>query len=308
MYPSLMPDLIGIGAGPAESVAIASRAGFVGLDIRFNKFVDQIEKLDAEAFADAMGAAGLRPGYCSITPQKLNVSAEDWAREMADVPRRARLAHNLGYRRSTSVVVPFHETMSFDENLAFHAGRAREAATVLGDFGIAFGMEYVSPKTRWFGRGHEFVRDLAGMRTLMDAVGTGNIGVMLDSFHWACAEETADDLRTLKPEQIVAVHVCDLLADLPLDEQDVRFRASPGETGGVDMDTFLGTLNEIGYDGPISAEPTHPRWKEMPADEAALFTARAIRGCFEKAGVRVPSSTHDRGGPQSAARDKGTES
>lgn len=308
MYPSLMPDLIGIAAGPAESVAIASRAGFVGLDLRFNKFADDIERLDPEAFGDAMGAAGLRPGYCSITPQKLNVSDEDWARELADVPRRARLAHALGYRRATSVVVPFHETMGFDENLAFHAGRAREAAKILGDFDIAFGMEYVSPRTRWHGMGHEFVRNLAGMRTLMDAVGADNVGVMLDSFHWACAQETADDLRTLRPEQIVAVHVCDLLAGTPLDEQDVRYRASPGETGGVDMGTFLRTLSEIGYDGPISAEPTHPKWKETPADQSAMITARAIRGCFEKAGLGVPEPTHDRRGAHSAGRDKGTES
>lgn len=306
MYPSLMPDLIGISAGPAESVAIAARAGFVGLDLRFNKFADEIERLDADAFADAMAAAGLRPGYCSITPQKLNVSDEEWSREMADVPRRARLAHQLGYCRATSVVVPFGETMGFDENLAFHAGRARQAAAALADFGIAFGMEYVSPKTRWHGMGHEFVRDLAGMRVLLEAVGEPNVGVMLDSFHWACAGETADDLRTLKPEQIVAVHVCDLLVDTPIDEQDVRFRASPGETGLVDMTTFLCTLAEIGYDGPISAEPTHPKWKETPADQAAMITARAIRGCFEKAGVDVPGPTHDRLG--APGRDKGTES
>ncbi len=308
MYPSLMPDLIGIPAGPAESVAIASRAGFVGLDIRFNKFATQIEKLDTEAFADAMAAAGLRPGYSSITPQKLNVPEDEWIREMTDVPRRARLAQALGYRRATSVVVPFHETMEFDENLAFHARRAREAANLLGDFGISFGMEYVSPKTRWQGLGHEFVHDLAGMHTLLDAVGRPNVGVMLDSFHWACAQETADDLRTLKPEQVIAVHVCDLLADTPLDEQDVRFRASPGETGGVDMNTFLRTLVEIGYDGPISAEPTHPTWKEKPADESAMITARAIRGCFERAGIPVPSPSHDRGGAEVAGRDKGTES
>jgi sugar phosphate isomerase/epimerase len=308
LFPSLMPDLIGITAGPAESVAIASRAGFAGLDIRFNRFTDEIERLDAEAFADAMGAADLRPGYCSLTPQKLNVSDEEWSREMADVPRRAALAHKLGYRRATSVVVPFHETMGFDENLAFHAARAREASTVLGDFGIAFGMEYVSPRTRWFGRGHAFIRDLEGMRTLMDAVGTSNIGVMLDTFHWACARETAEDLRTLRAEQIVAVHVCDLLADTPLEEQDVRFRASPGETGGVDTDTFLRALDEIGYEGPISAEPTHPKWKEMPPDRAASITSRAIRACFESAGIGLPTLTHDTRGARTAGRDKGTES
>lgn len=289
-----MPDLIGIAAGPAESVAIASRAGFVGLDLRFNRFADEIEALDAECLADAMAAAGLRPGYCSITPQKVNVSEEQWTLEMADVPRRARLAADVGYRRATSVVVPFHETLGFDANLELHVNRAREAADLLADHGISFGLEYVSPRTRWHGQGYEFVRDLDGMLGLLDAIDRPNIGVMLDSFHWCCAAETADDLRRLRPEQVVAVHVCDLLAGVPVDEQDVRFRASPGETGLVDIAVFLRTLREIGYDGPISAEPTNPRWKQTPADEAARLTATAIRDCFENAGLESPTPSHGR--------------
>ncbi|MBZ0173006.1 MAG: hypothetical protein K8E66_11535, partial [Phycisphaerales bacterium] len=115
-----MPDLIGIAAGPAESVAIASRAGFAGLDLRFNRFADEIESLDPECLADAIAAAGLRPGYCSITPQKINVSDEQWSLEIADAPRRARLAAQIGYRRATSVVVPFHETLGYDANLELH--------------------------------------------------------------------------------------------------------------------------------------------------------------------------------------------
>ncbi|USN98682.1 MAG: sugar phosphate isomerase/epimerase [Phycisphaeraceae bacterium] len=287
-----MPDLIAIDAGPAQSVKIASRAGFVGLDLRFNRFADEIERLNPEAFADAMAAVGLRCGYCSITPQKIGVDHERWEEELADVPRRAALAATVGYRRATSVVVPFSETLDYDANFAMHVKRIRQAADILADHGIWFGLEYVSPKTRWFGKGHEFVRNLDGMLEMLDAVDRPNVGVMLDSFHWCCAGETADDLRRLRPEQIVAVHVCDLLEDVPIDEQDVRLRASAGETGLVDMATFLRTLDEIGYDGPITAEPTHPRWKEMAPEEAASITAWSIRDCFENAGLTVPMPSH----------------
>ena len=103
MYASLMPDLVGIDATPGASVPIASRAGFEGLDLRINRFADEILRLGVDALPDAMEAAGLRPGYCSLTAMKMNVSDEDWDRETADLPRRARIAKELGYRRATSV-------------------------------------------------------------------------------------------------------------------------------------------------------------------------------------------------------------
>ena len=55
MYPSLMPDLIGIAAGPAESVAIASRAGFVGLDLRYHAVWGAVDERWEETFTKVKG-------------------------------------------------------------------------------------------------------------------------------------------------------------------------------------------------------------------------------------------------------------
>jgi sugar phosphate isomerase/epimerase len=151
LYSSLMPDLIGIDAGPAESVRLAARAGFGGLDLRLNRFTPEVERLGPEALSDAIGAAGLRPGYCSLTPQKVDVPEEEWAEGMRQLPRRALVARVLGYTRATSVVVPFSDTLDRRANTRMHVKRTREAADVLADFGIRFGLEYVSPRTRWVG-------------------------------------------------------------------------------------------------------------------------------------------------------------
>ena len=285
MFSSLMPDLIAIDVGPAEAVKVTARAGFAGLDLRLNRFTGDIETLGVEAFADAIKAAGLRVGYCSLTAQKIGVSDEEWDAGIAELPRRARVARTLGYTRATSVVVPFSDELDPEANAELHASRTREAADILADFGIAFGLEYVSPQTRWRDGRYPFVRTLDGLLGLLDRVDRPNTGVMLDCFHWACANESADDLRRLRPEQIVAVHVNDLVADRPLTEQTVMERELPGETGGVDIDTFLRTLVEIGYTGPVTAEPTNPRWRLTPMQEAAGDTAHAINTCLRRAGV-----------------------
>ncbi|MEM1165343.1 MAG: sugar phosphate isomerase/epimerase family protein [Planctomycetota bacterium] len=289
-----MPDLISIGAAPAQSVTIASRAGFAGLDMRINRHAAEIERLNPNTLAAAMQAASLRPGYCSITPQKISVPDEMWAEELADAPHRAMLARDLGYTRATSVVLPFHDELSWRVNFEMHRDRARQACDVLGEHGISFGLEYVSPMTRRRGKKHEFVHNLAQLMELVEAVDRPNIGVMLDCFHWACAQETPEDIEALPAERVVAVHVNDLAAGVPLDEQDIMSRGLPGESGVVDMPGFIGALARIGYTGPVTAEPTNPRWAETPAEESARLTARAVRSCLETAGVdvRAGNTTH----------------
>ncbi|MEM7622280.1 MAG: sugar phosphate isomerase/epimerase [Planctomycetota bacterium] len=285
MFASLMPDLVGIDAGPAAAVPIAARAGFAVLNLRINRFVYTIERIGEDALRDAMEAAGLRAGYCSMTAQKMNVADEAWHAEMHDLKRRAEVARTLGFSRATSVVVPFDEDLEPSANTARHAERARAVADVLGDYGIRFGLEYVSPRTRWEGKPNRFVHNLDGMLSLLEAIDRPGVGVMLDCFHWHCAGETPADLRRLRADQIIAVHVNDLVAGRPVEEQTVMERELPGVSGVIDMDGFLGTIAELGYDGPISAEPTHPRWKQTSDEVAARQTADAIHRCLRRAGA-----------------------
>ncbi|MEL7474419.1 MAG: sugar phosphate isomerase/epimerase family protein [Planctomycetota bacterium] len=287
-----MPDLIAIDAGPAASVKIASRAGFTGLDLRINRFADEIERVGVESLAEAIAAAGLRPGYCSLTPQKINVRPSVWNEELLDLPRRARIAAELGFARATSVVLPFHDEMAFDDNMAMHRSRVNAAAEILSDHGISFGLEYVSPLSRRRGQPNGFVHDLNGLLELLDGINADNTGVMLDCFHWHCAGESADDLRRLRPEQIIAVHVNDLIAGVPVDEQAVTERELPGQTGIIDIATFLRTLDGIGYEGPITSEPTHARWKSVEDEPAAAQTCNAIVACLARAGIGGAEPTH----------------
>lgn len=276
MFKSLMPDMIGIETDPLGAVDYAKRYGFAGVDLRLDKQARRIGEIGVEHLRDAIREAGLRPGYCSILPGKISCDEESWRDGLAKLPGLAALAQQLGYTRTATVVLPFDDDQPFDAFFKLHLDRIKESAPVLADHGLALALEYVSPVTRRAGHKYPFIHDLKGLRELCAASGRPNVGVMLDSFHWHCAGETVADIEALTAEEIVVVHVNDLVAGRPVQEQVVTERALPCETGVIDLAGFIGALERIGYDGPVTAEPTHPKWKTTDPDQAAAQLSLAM--------------------------------
>ena len=105
------------------------------------------------------------------------------------------------------------------------------------------------------------------MKELIAETGKRNLGFLIDSWHWYNSGETAADLLTLKNSDIVAVHINDAPAGIPVDQQVDNRRALPLETGVIDIDAFLNALNQAGYDGPAAAEPMSAELRKLPPDE-----------------------------------------
>ena len=122
------------------------------------------------------------------------------------------------------------------------------------------------------------------MLELYAAIGE-NMGLLLESWHWYTSRETAADLRSLRPEQIVDVHVNDALANVGIDEQIDNVRDLPGVTGVIDIGTFLCVLRELGYDGPVMVEPFSERVRAMEDEEAVAATAAALAAVWREAGL-----------------------
>ena len=278
MYPSLMADMIGIDGDPFESIEYARRFGFDGVDLRLDRFAHLFDEGGAVArFRDELSRANLRTGYCSILPGKISCDDAEWDTGMTRLPALAKLARALGYTRCASVVLPGHDQLAFEPNWERHVRRIREAMDVLSEFNVALALEYVAPKTRRAPFRHKFIHTLKGLLELLDAADRPGVGVLLDCFHWYCARETRADIEAVPSRRIVVVHVNDAIASRPVDEQVVGERLLPGESGVIDLRAFFTALRTIGYDGPITCEPTHPMWATTPHDVAAERTAKSLR-------------------------------
>ena len=118
------------------------------------------------------------------------------------------------------------------------------------------------------------------MKELIGAVQEKNLGFVLDSFHWFCAGEGPSDILTLDKEDIVVVDLNDARSGISADDQIDGKRELPGNTGVIDLAAFLGALQQLGYEGPIRAEPFNKVLNDMDNKEALKTTVEAMKKSF----------------------------
>ncbi|MFK7738181.1 MAG: sugar phosphate isomerase/epimerase family protein, partial [Pirellulaceae bacterium] len=222
------------------------------------------------------GAGGL--------PVEFRQDDAKFAADMEKLPAICAAYQTCGVKRIGTWLMPTHDGRTYRVNFDLHTERLRAAAKVLSDHGLSLGLEYVGPKTLWTSKRYSFVHTLAETKELIAAIGTGNVGVVLDSWHWYTSKETLADLKTLTNEDIVAVDLNDAPAGIPIDEQIDNTRALPAATGVIDLKAFLTTLVELGYDGPIRAEPFDQQLNALDNSPAVEKTGKAMQKAFDLIG------------------------
>ena len=280
MFRSLSPGAIGASVeNLADGLDLAARHGFAG----YHFSIGEVAAMGAEEALALAERKGVRLSAWGF-PVDFRGAEAAYQAGLAQLPELAKVAAALEVRRTATWIMPASDELTYQENFAFHVERLRPAAAVLADEGVWLGLEYVAPKTLWASEKHEFVHTMEQMEELCQAVGE-NTGFLLDSWHWYTARETAADVRRLRPQQVVDVHVNDAPAGVAIDDQLDNVRDLPGATGVIDIAAFLSALQHIGYDGPVMVEPFSQRVRAMEREEAVAATAAALGRVWEQAGL-----------------------
>lgn len=284
MFKNLCAGAIGVSGSTLEVAALAKATGFGGMDLNAAEAATLLELGELDTLRRLYEEHGLRPGGFGL-PVDFRRDEETFQKGLAALPRLAKAAAAMGCLRCPTWILPFSNDLPFAENFETHRRRLRACAEILADHGVWLGLEFVGPKTMRVGKKYEFIWNMAGMLELADAIGTGNVGLLLDCWHWYTSGGTVADILALKPEQVVYTHVNDAPAGVPVDEQVDNVRRMPGETGVIDIAGFLGALAKIGYEGPVTAEPFVPQLRELPPLEACRRTSSALDKIFALAGL-----------------------
>ena len=280
MYRSLATGAIGVGVGSLEEgMEMAARHGFEGYHFE----IGEAAELGVEKVKELAAATGVQLAAWGF-PVNFRAGDGDYEEDMARLPWLAETAARLGVRRTATYIMPGSNELTYEENFALHVERLGPAAAILAENGIRLGLEYVAPQLLWTSFAHPFVHDMKQMSLLCAAVGS-NVGFLLDSWHWYTARESAEDLRQLRADQVVVVHVNDAPAGVDVNDQVDNVRQLPGETGVIDIAVFLVSLKEIGYDGPVMVEPFSEELRQLPDEEACAATAAALDKVWEQAGI-----------------------
>lgn len=276
---AFIPGSIGIEADQGRSIELASKHGFESVEPFGTQLLDE----GSGRYVDALEAAGLQWAAGRL-PVSLRADDAVFQSGLEELPAVARALRGAGVTRVATAVSSYSEELNYLDNFKLHTKRLLEVGAVLEDHGLRLGLEYLGTKRLWTRSRHAFVHSMAECLQLIGEVGRPNIGVVIDSWHWWTARETAKDITKLTNSQIVSADLNDAPAGIERDDQYDNQRELPATTGMIDAKAFLDALLQIGYDGPIRAEPFNQRLDDMDDDSACQATVAAMKKAFDLVG------------------------
>ena len=256
MYKSLNTGAVNIRvSGFEQTLALAKKHGFGA--VSYSPASLKAEGIDSFQALDLMGQYGVIISDFGLPVQIRN--KDEFNKTFSALEPMARAASKLGIRRCCTWMLSFSNDFEYAENFKRHTDMFRLIAEVLNEYGILFGVEFLGPKPILNSGKYPFIHTLAQLMELCDAVGTGNMGVLLDAHHCYCSGLKGGDFtKYIRNErEIVLVHLNDDMPDMPIEEIKDSPRYYPGEpgSGGNDLHGFINALKQINYTGPIVVEP-----------------------------------------------------
>ena len=287
MFKCLSPGTIGIhGLALPDALELARVTGFEGLEFNIREATTLADTYGVAYVRDLFAQASVRPGHWGL-PVAWSDDAR-WEHGLAQLPELAAVARDLGCLGTATWCPPASDDRDYAENFAWHVARLRPIAQVLKDNGCRLGLEFIGPKTLRTQKAHPFIYTLAGMMELVDAIGTGNVGLLFDVFHLYTSGGSLADLDTITADDVVVVHVNDAQAGMERDEQLDLVRCLPVETGVVNAPGMLRKLATMGYDGPVTPEPFSRRVNTIATGDplkATQIVAESMDALWQASGL-----------------------
>jgi sugar phosphate isomerase/epimerase len=272
MYSVLGTRAIGVDAAFDEAVELAAHWGFEGIAID----TEAVKKAGPESIVQMLEERNLKPGAWAL-PVRLISDESAFAAELEELPETAELCARAGARRCELWIPPGSDEMRRQQMFAFVRDRLRAVCAVLEEHDVRLGLEFIGPLTSRAGRRHEFIHSLEGTLELWDALESDSAGLLLDCWHLYTSGASMEAVLQLSDAQVVDVHISDAPEGVPREQQVDNVRRLPGETGVIDVPRFMECLQQIGYSGPVMAEPLG-----KPRDAATDMEAiRATRAALE---------------------------
>lgn len=262
----------------SETIDLAMKYGFEGIDPNADYFAT-LNDDDLKRLLDKMEANNLKFGAAGL-PVDFRRDEGSFSDSLKKLPATADSLKRAGVTRVSTWFAPSSNQLTYLQNFRQHAYRLRECALILADRGQRLGFEYVAPRSSRARAKQPFIHCMAEMKEFIAAVGTDNLGFRLDSWHWFNAEETDKDILTLHNKDVVTVDLNDAPTGLTLDQYNDGQRELPAATGVIPIKSFLDALVQIGYDGPIQAEPNNSNLRATPMNQALTETSAAMKKAF----------------------------
>lgn len=284
MYKNLNAGAIGIkNLSLAEIIDLAKSTGYSGIDFDIQEATQLANENGIDSVKALFDDAGIKPG---VWGPPVDWRGDGWQDDLKTLEECAKVAKELGALRCATWCPPASDDVEFEENFKFHVERYGGIAETIKPYGIRFGIEFIGPQHMRTPDKHTFIYTMEGMLELCEAIGTGNVGLLLDAYHLYTSGGKIEDLDKLTNANVVNVHINDAVDGLSMAEHQDLDRRLPMETGVIPLADFMKKLDKIGYDGPVTVEPFSKRVNAIEdPTEAATLVMTYIDKVWESAGL-----------------------
>jgi sugar phosphate isomerase/epimerase len=280
----LSPGLIGVKANFAQTLDYAVQYGYEAIHPFTQEVMKDYSDGQLKEMLAKMKAHNLSYGSTNIPVEY----RKDEAKFREDLKGLKKFCQTMEKQKASLIntwIFPSHPELTYNENMRQHAQRLGECAKVMKDHGVRLGLEYLGQRTTMNQSRFPFISSIRETKELIGAIGQPNVGVVLDSFHWYCADETIDDIRTLKGSEVTHVDLNDAREGFTRLTQVDGKRELPLATGVIPVKDFLQGLLDIGFAGPLRTEAFNQALNDMENEAALKADIGSIRKALALVGV-----------------------
>lgn len=284
MYKNMNPVSLGIRATLSEVVELALLGGFEGIETNLPEVAALAEGQGFRYVQSIFESAKLKIGTWRL-PVNWQDDDEAFEADLVKLANYAELAKKLDATQTTTTVAAACDERPFRDNFEWHCERFRRIADVLAPHDCRLGLAFDGKTKAREGKEYEFIHSLDALAQLASGVGAPNVGLVLDSFHLYASGGAIEEISKLKSEQVVAVLVNDATEGVALEELSAEDRLMPGVTGAINAVEFVKELHKIGYEGPVTLDPSSRRARQMSREQAARKAGETIEQLWKDGGL-----------------------
>ena len=256
----------------ATDIRVARDAGFPYLEIWAAKLRRYLKTNSVADLRNLFGEHGVQPLSINSIEHITFRSADDYSRIKDECEELSAVAEAL--ECPYVVVVPGRLPQTPPDRQEI----VDESARVLAELGIIAEAHGVALGFEFLGQADCSVQTLDLANEIVTRVDRGNVGLVIDSFHFYAGESTIESIGTVDPGKLFIFHINDA-EDLPRQQLQDAHRLLPG-LGILPLKEMLQAFRRIGYDRVASIEIFRPEyWEQDPfelAREARLAVERML--------------------------------
>ncbi|MBI1899842.1 MAG: sugar phosphate isomerase/epimerase [Planctomycetia bacterium] len=282
MFKNLSTLALGFSCPQYEQIELALSCGFEAISLNLVDYTRQVELRGQEGAGRLIQSARIKLGTWQL-PVAIDGPDAQFEGDLAQLANRASIAAEIGCPRAVARIAAASDERPMHDNFELHRQRLSRIGRALEPHGVRLGLEFQAAPALRRDKAFEFISTQDALLKLIDTVGSGSVGLVLDVWQLYVSGGMIDDVRKLARDQIVAVQLADAPPDKDPSELANADRLLPGETGAIDSPAVLRHLAEIEYDGPVTPACSLARTSGQRRDAAIRAVGEALQRCWRAA-------------------------